>query len=518
MRKKRLLHFVCYDISSYKHYRAATAIILLVFFFYSAILSLILYFSGTDTISGRLMDSIPIELAYRNSHYYGNRIDPNQQDDHFGTEAEYFETYVDAMEALCADEALSYGSYNLTISLRAKNYFPVGRKRDTQADLYNEMERVEYELMGAGEDGEQTSDGSLADQLISTNLAGIRSLDFFDHNNIQILERTEAPWSDRSVFVPDAAEILDEHGDYRKVRLGDQIEIYDAANDILYRTYTVDGIYRHLDKFDYSYGSDASFIYTGALYVSNSGLGQILQTLVQERTKLDERFQLHGAEKPQIRSVVFQVGSYQDYPAFHQKMKAAADRLAAWAVSNVKPNPKLEIQEPRYLKLADSIRETASLYRAIFLAVDAMLLLLIGGLSWYLISRKKREIFVFYSIGMKKRQIAGHYCGYYVLLVLPAAILGTMLGYFLNLLLSIKIARDTVALQEELLRFSNNGQAVARSIDAAIRAYDVGPAAILGGGAVTVAVTAAVTAGIVLLALAFLLRRQPRDFVRGEGL
>ena len=119
---------------------------------------------------------------------------------------------------------------------------------------------------------------------------------------------------------------------------------------------------------------------------------------------------------------------------------------------------------------------------------------------------------------MKKRQIVGHYCGYYVLLVLPAAILGTMLGYFLNLLLSIKIARDTVALQEELLRFSNNGQAVARSIDAAIRAYDVGPAAILGGGAVTVAVTAAVTAGIVLLALAFLLRRQPRDFVRGEGL
>ena len=227
MRKKRLLHFVRYAIPSYKHYRAATTIILLVFFFYSAILSLILYFSGTDTISGRLMDSIPIELAYRNSHYYGNQFDPNQQDDHFGTEAEYFETYVDAMEALCADEALSYGSYNLTISLRAKNYFPVGRKRDTQADLYNEMERVEYELMGAGEDGEQTSDGSLADQLISTNLAGIRSLDFFDHNNIQILERTEAPWSDRSVFVPDAAEILDEHGDYRKVRLGDQIEIYD---------------------------------------------------------------------------------------------------------------------------------------------------------------------------------------------------------------------------------------------------------------------------------------------------
>lgn len=54
--------------------------------------------------------------------------------------------------------------------------------------------------------------------------------------------------------------------------------------------------------------------------------------------------------------------------------------------------------------------------------------------------------------------------------------------------------------------------------DMIVRAYDVGPATILGGGAVTVAVTAAVTAGIVLPALAFLLRRQPRDFVRGEGL
>ena len=501
------MHTIRRYLQSYRYYRAAAAVIFLLFLLHSAILSLVFYFSGSDTISERLSETIPLEAGFQNSNYFGKN--------YHGTKAEskkeipYLKQTVSTLEALAVEGGVSYCNYQIGMPFYLDRVFPRGVPRKTSFDWATAREMPDDdETEIRGDEWEETG-------LQLAGLSGIRTKDFFAHNNIALLESTDAPLTDASAYVPHTAVIREEDGTYRPVRLGDHIEIYDYNVSEPWRLHTcvVEGIYQYFSKFDYSYGKDPSFIELGSVFVSD--------TLMLDLT---ERSYKRNADDPDnlaeivVASMVIQTITPGAYAELKASMLSAVQALEAWCAQNRVPPAKLEICEPRYLKMANSIRETASLYRAIFLAVDGMLLLLIGGLSRYLISRKKKEIFVFFSIGMKKRQITAHYCGYYVLLVLPAAILGTMLGYFLNLLLSIKIARDTVALQEELLRFSNNGQAVARSIDAAIRAYDVGPSAILGGGAVTVAVTAAVTAGIVLLALAFLLRRQPRDFVRGEGL
>ena len=495
---------ICSYLKSYRHYRAATAIILLIFLFHSAALALIFYFTGRDTISNRLLESIPLETAYSNFNYFSNHYKGTRPD--FRKAGTTFIRLVEALNELGRDETLSCFSYNLTGHFLVADCFP---KQNVESA--NQM------MPAASADAEPFLNYAF--------LAGIQSADFFAQNNIRLLETTGEPLSDETVYVPDTMVLRGEDGLFRPARLGDRVQVYRLGKQDHLGERTVAGIYEYCSKFDYSYGRDATFIELAELplFVSNTSLFRYYRETIESHLQKwpgdsESPPLLETDEAPHIQSIVFRVGRFEDYPAFRARMKTVADELDTWCFQNGKHGVMLDVQEPRYLKMADSIRKTASLYRTIFLAVDAMLLILVGGLSWYLISRKKKEIFVFYSIGMKKRQIAAHYCGYYVTLALPAAILGAALGYALNLLLSIKIARDTVALQEELLGFSNNGQKVARAIDGTIRGYDVGPAAILGGSALTVAVTAVVTAGIVLLALFFILRKKPRDFVRGEGL
>ena len=502
------MHRIRRYLQSYRYYRAAAAVIFLLFLLHSAILSLIFYFSGPDTISERLSETIPLEAGFQNSNYFGknyrgaSRAEPEK-------EIPYLKQTVSTLETLAAVPGVTYSNYQIGMQFYLERVFPKGVPRRTVFDWASAKEMPDDdETEIRGDEWEETG-------LQLASLSGIRTKDFFAHNNIALLESLDAPLTDTSAYVPHTTVIREEDGTYRPVRLGDRIGIYDynVSEPCCLHTCVVEGIYQYFSKFDYSYGKDPSFIELGCVFVSD--------TLMLDLTG---RSYERNADDPGntaeigVASMVIQTNTPGAYGELRASMLSAARELETWCFQNDVPSGKLEIYEPRYLKMADSIREIASLYRAIFLGVDVMLLLLIGGLARYLISRKKKEIFVFYSIGMKKRQIIGHYCGYYVLLILPAAILGTILGYFLNLLLSMKIVRDTVALQEELLRFSNNGQAAARSIDAAIRAYGAGPAAILGGGAAAVSLTAAVTAGIVLITLAFLLRRQPRDFVRGEGL
>lgn len=495
------MHKVRRFFLSYRYYKFASGMTLLIFLLHAAILSLVVYFSGSDTISDRLSQSIPIEPAYQDTNYFSMA---NQKERVYSEKKElaYLKQMVACLDTLGADPCISYCNYHITASCYyLDRVYPYGIPKKFSNTLVSTSGQYIVEER---------------DAVQSSPLSGICTKAFFSHNNIPLLEDAGEPLTASSAFVSDTTVVSEADGSYRKVRLGDKIEVYagDPENQYHLHTCVVQGIYKHYSKFDYSYGRDATFVNPDGVLVSNLAMQEMIEKFAS-RTDQDDRQPL----EVYLASIVFQVDSFQDYVDFRARMLTEAEKLDAWCggAGDVPPS-HLEIQEPRYLKLADSIQKTASLYRTIFLAVDAMLLILIGGLSWYLISRKKKEIFVFYSIGMKKRQIAAHYCGYYVLLAIPAAILGAMLGYFLNLLLSIKIARDTVALQEELLRFSNNGQQVARAIDSTVRSYDVGPAAILGGSGLTVAVTAAVTAGIVLLALAFILRKKPRDFVRGEGL
>ncbi|MBQ4302414.1 MAG: hypothetical protein II769_04790, partial [Oscillospiraceae bacterium] len=65
------MHTIRRYLRSYRYYRAAAAVIFLLFLLHSAILSLIFYFSGSDTISERLSETIPLEAGFQNSNYFG---------------------------------------------------------------------------------------------------------------------------------------------------------------------------------------------------------------------------------------------------------------------------------------------------------------------------------------------------------------------------------------------------------------------------------------------------------------
>ena len=229
-----------------------------------AIAALIFYFSGSDTISERLSETIPLEAGFQNSNYFGKN--------YHGTKAEpekeipYLKQTVSTLEALAFEDGVIYCNYQIGMQFYLDRVFPRGVPRKTSFDWATAREIPDDdETEIRGDEWEETG-------LQLASLSGIRTKDFFAHNNIALLESADTPLTDASAYVPHTAVIREEDGTYRPVHLGDHIEIYDYNVSEPWRLHTcvVEGIYQYYSKFDYSYGKDPSYIGLGSVFVSDT--------------------------------------------------------------------------------------------------------------------------------------------------------------------------------------------------------------------------------------------------------
>ena len=465
--------------------KADTLLTALVFLLFAALLSLTGMFNGGDAVAEKLSQTIPFHFRYENifflsPHYTFELDNPYLNNLDFAKEepelyAETINRMMDGFDRLGRDENVTYYNYNLYLTAVC---VPLSAEDDT-----------------APEDGFNNS---------LNQLFGVSSLRFFEENGLMLLSNTNpSGFNEDGIFVPDTSLVVGADGELRKMQPGDRWYCYTSTGDYI-RTLTVQGVYHFQKKFDYNYGDDI-FFNSGAPIVSNETLRRSFLCHTDDMERM----------LPQINYPQFRIGNYHAFADFRQKMQAVCVEIRDWCMEQEVNMPKLIALEPQYKNVLRSSQSMSRIYSIVLLVVDGMLVVLMIGLLYYLISKKKREMFLYYTLGAKKREIAGHYGFHYGALALISSIIGSVLGVLLNGALSSKVSSDTISLQNALIRYSNNGQMISRNLRAA-SFFDTNPANLARGAGIGIAGTILLALAIGLIGSAILLRGNLRNFARGS--
>ena len=89
-----------------------------------------------------------------------------------------------------------------------------------------------------------------------------------------------------------------------------------------------------------------------------------------------------------------------------------------------------------------------------------MLVFLFYSLISYCQNKRRREIFIYESLGKQRKKIYGWYGVLYLIVSVPASILGSIPGIYLSNAVNRSILDTSVKMQEELLKYSNNGRII----------------------------------------------------------
>lgn len=466
--------------------KADTLLTALVFLLFAALLSLTLMFSGGSAVAEKLSQTIPFNFRYENRFLFGPRYQASRGEPYLNlrdfAEAapeDYLKTMgrmLDGFEELGHDARVS--SYNYGIYL----------------NLY--CSRFPAEDETAPEDGFTSG---------FDRFFGASGLRFFEDNGLELLSNSNPDgFNEDGIFVPDTCLVPASDGkSTRPMQPGDRVYFYTSSGEYI-RTLTVQGVYHFQKKFDYNYGEDVFF---------NSGCSVILNDTIRS-SFLNNPADVSVME-PRINYPIFRVIDYRDFDGFRQRMQSFYSEFRAWCIENEVNMPALFPIAPQFQNVLRSAQSMSRLYSIVLIVVAGMLVVLMAGLLYYLISKKKREMFLYFSLGAKKREIARHYGLHYGALALPAAILGCVPGILLNGALSSKVSADTLSLQEALLRYSNNGQIITRSLKT-VSFFDRDPATLARASLLAVAGTTALAVLIGVIGAARLLRGNLRDFARGS--
>lgn len=502
-------------LKSYRAAGGASLLVVLVLLLCTSMLSLTSLFSGSSNLSDMLISSIPLEFAFERTHYFesyysleegdfakksaleirlpflASREKPEDEDlfphhhTNIAKEEQLLEHFLSGLDKLAQDPAVKYASYNLHYALGIKNCATEGY-----------------------EPGYYVQEGS-ATRLGTLHVYGISGFDFFAHNHISFVEVEEDSFSDNAAYISDQIRIRGEDGQMRPVQIGDRIDLESLGGWEQYGTFTVKGIYRSFRKFDYSYGADGSYLGTGAaMYLPNAALRQIHP---MENTYVNVQFAL-----PYVHTIVFDIKSIQDYDSFYEKLDSFVQEMEVYA-NELRGLPmKLEIQTPPYLKMAGTVGQTVHYYSLVMWIIDAMLLILSGGLIWYLLLGKRHEMFLLYSLGMSKLRISGRYLAYFLLPVLLTVLIGIAPGLLLNRILCTRIANQIFSMENELLRFSSSGNQILTAARESIQSFAVTGKDIVQALGFTILAAAAVTGIIVFIGTLVQLNGNLRANVRGK--
>ena len=515
-------------LKSYRAAGGASPLVVLLLLLCAAMLMLTALFSGSGSISDTLFSSIPLEFSFERIHYFEDYYDPYTNNDllrpedsnfsgigpafrfnfvaswedssaphegfphnmtNIAKEEQFLEHFLSGLDDLAQDPAVKYASYNLYRGLAMRNCAPEGQEAG-----YVIKEGMSY-VSNTG----------------VYMVTGISGPDFFAHNNISMVEVEENSFSDDAAYVSDHMCIRGEDGQMRPIEIGDRIEVESDYGTIHYKTYTVKGIFRRTEKFDYSYGTDGTYLgpVMPCMYVSNASLRQI------------HPLEFTGApvfgQLPLVRAIVFDIQSPADYERFYQKlsdfaqeMDAYTQKIGLWGTAD------LRVQTPTYLKMADTVTQTVNYYSLVMWIIDGMLLILSGGLIMYLLLGKRREMFLLHSLGMSKLRIAMRYLVYFLLPVLLAALVGIVPGILIDRVLCMQIANDIFSAENALLGFSSSGNQIMDAAMESTQSFSVTGADMIKAFGFTILVTAAVSGIIVFFGTLAQLRGNIRARLRSR--
>ena len=465
--------------------KSNTMLMVILFALQAAVLSMILMFSGGGRITEALAGSVKLDIAYSNSFMASPHYEPNIKTDPYMAINElidsdpkgfykYLTTLKDGLRDLGQSSDSSYYNFNLVTTVMAPGF-----KRLPGADLPGSSE------------------------IMLENVFGIESFRFFEINDIGFESCSSEELTEDSLFVPAGAQIRLTDGSLRPVQLGDKVELSNPGGSLRY-TFTVQGIYRTDFRFDYSYGFDDIFINSSGIVVSNISI---------EKHLLDENDAI-TLRSTRINHPVYRISHYSRISSFEVKMERFAQDMQSFSKDNGLNAPQLKVQQTEALKSLGNIRGVAGIYSVVFAVVGLMLLVLLAGFLYYLASKKKREMYIYYSLGEDKKDVALRTSMFFGTAGAAGALIGCIPGYFLSRMLNSAVASNSLKIQSELLRYSYYGRTMIKELDQ-IEIANIGAFGIVKYILLTVLLTLLIATVITFISTFVLMKGSVREQIGG---
>lgn len=300
----------------------------------------------------------------------------------------------------------------------------------------------------------QSAINSNKDNLISKSLIGINKTSFLTNENIEITSgrfftQQELDDATYKVIIPD---------NITNYTIGDKLKLYKPINNVsnneslfldeaeevieveIIGTYKAD-LSRQVSINLYDYFDNYSYI-----LMPNSTLKEIM---TQYYSDIDQVL---------LNDIFFTFSNYEDYSSFNTKFQKEIISIDSLVSGFIHKDTNIHYKQQSYEYILYSISRIKVFYNVIFLITSLLCVIILCWLTYYLLSNKIKEIFIYYSLGESKAKIILRYLIMYSIILSFCFLIGCTIGYFISNILQQRIITNSTNIQYDLLSFTDSSQ------------------------------------------------------------
>lgn len=235
-------------------------------------------------------------------------------------------------------------------------------------------------------------------------------------------------------------------GENRHVQVGD-IVTYKELEIIPDGTKPIEleviGVYKNEFKHFQTYGVNDEFVNSGASLVSN----QLILNIIKENKRYDY-------SQMKINRIIFYIDDYQHDYAFKAYLLDQLKEFENQSKEQYGVKLTFQLMPSKNSSIINSVVQIKNVYQIVFAVIISVVTLLFISVIHYMIKKKTQEIKIYYALGQTKTKIIYQYICIYSIIGIVAILLALIVGYFISQWLLSSMITDKIAIQSELLRFS----------------------------------------------------------------
>jgi len=426
-------------------------ILFIVVIFASSLLSLSITLTDNSYIEKQLMDSILIEYKISNKDLLlclkktGKLAENSENNPLLERYKSYFENFYLGLQYLCQSNNLESYSYNLISNLSVSLL---------------DFDKVNYDIQMIGTKTIEI----YSDEITTLTTYSIQSLDIIDKYNLKIIEGNadDIFQTENAVIVGSDFLFYDEEQEWRKIQIGDILHVFypDQKESI---DLEVVATYKSPNVFDFSYGEDDSFINNTGILILEEDMLEILadHPYLFYHRKNDDVFGILSVQPPiALNAIAFICKDLKSSKLFEKELDLFKREMVIFCHNNCLNDYNIKIIYPEYKDVLNTLLGIRRIYILIFVAIAILLIFLFYSLLLYCQNKRVKEIFIYKSLGKQRNKIYQWYIWLYLLLSVPAALIGGISGILLSKIVNTNILETSVNMQTEMLRYSNGGRIV----------------------------------------------------------
>lgn len=382
---------------SFKNRMSEHLLFVLISFLLSCVVALIFFFNSSNLISRDLFNALPLSYTVPNSTY----LSIGRSGDIVIIEKQFIEYY---------DEIYGKDAANVITN-------------DELIALYSKVGEI---IERYGVDAKFMNYNLEIDGLI----CGYRDLDFFDHYGLAIVK------FDEDLFQSDQAVIAPLSYGYT---LGEEYEIAGESN----HRFIIAGLYDDTLKFDFDLSLRPTFFNRSYFFTANDNVTELL---ISEPSFVGYSY---------LSNAVYEFDEFEAYQSFTTDLKSIIQEIKEYTMNNnlmtipLSFTPSVDMQEHQI------IDSSTVIYNLVFVSLFIVVAMALYGIMNYIQNTKRSEIFIFYSLGMKKSAIKRYYIISYVLIAALGIAMGIIFGYLTAVFLDTLIANERIDLIHYLNRYAH---------------------------------------------------------------